>query len=61
MAYDQKPVICSEALDFQELLYTACERLSEKHIEYSLRRILELDEELLRLEKELDNFINNHE
>ena len=58
MAFEQKPVIFSEALTFEDVLDTACERLEEKHIQYSIRRIMELDEELGRLEKELDELIS---
>ena len=67
MAYDNKPVILKweqnpNALDsgessFENMLDTTCERLWEKHIQYSIRRIQEMDEELERLEKELDEFI----
>lgn len=42
---------------FETVLDTACERLREKHIEYTIRRISEMDEELAKLEKELDDFI----
>ena len=67
MAYENKPVILKwdhnpGALDpgefsFETVLSTACDRLREKHIQYSIQRIQEMDEELERLEKELDEFI----
>ena len=59
MAFEQKPVYYSEIPAFEDVLDTACERLWEKHIQYSIRRIMELDEELGRLEKELNEFLSS--
>ena len=42
---------------FETMLNIACERLWDKHVKYSIRRIREMDEELEKLEKELDEFI----
>ena len=58
MAFEQKPVFLNQAPTFEDVLDTTCERLREKHIEYSIRRIMELDEELSRLEKALDEFMS---
>ena len=55
--FDKKPVILTEESSFATVLDTACERLQEKHIQYSLRRIKEMDEELAGLQKELDDFL----
>jgi len=62
MACEKKPVILKrdyELIDtsFEDVLDTACERLWERHLQYSIRRIREMEEELVRLEKELDEFI----
>ena len=67
MAYEKKPVILkwdpdSRALDpkepsFETVLNTTCERLREMHVQYSLRRIQEMDEVLQGLEKEMDEYI----
>ena len=62
MTFEKKPVILKKNLDsgessFEAVLDTTCERLREIHIRYSLRRIREMDEELMRLEKELNEFI----
>ena len=64
MAFEQKPVILkwdrdSGNLDtkepsFDSVLNSACERLWDKHIQYSIRRIGEMEQELDELEKELD-------
>ena len=66
MAHEKKPVILKWEYDplaldpketsFEAVLDTTCERLWEKHVQYSLRRIREMDEELKILEKELDEF-----
>ena len=42
---------------FESVLDTSFRRLREKHIEYSIRRIAEMDQELMCLEKELDDFL----
>ena len=57
MAFEQKPVVLKEAPVFEAVLDTACERLREKYIQYSIRRIMEMEDELARLENELDEFI----
>ena len=59
MTFEKKPVILKEELPFNLVLDTACERLQERHIEYSIRRINEMDEELERLEKELTLIIGH--
>jgi len=44
---------------FETMLDSTCERLREKHIRYSIRRIEEMSEELAVLEKELDDFLGS--
>jgi hypothetical protein len=44
---------------FETMLDTTCERLREKHIRYSIRRIEKMTEELTALEKELDDFLSH--
>ena len=46
-----------KATSFESMLDTTCDRLLEKHIQYSIRRIGEMDEQLAELEKELDDFL----
>ena len=55
----EKPIVLTEEHSFEAVLDTACDRLSEKHIQYSIRRIRELEEKLAVLEKELDNFLGH--
>ena len=42
---------------FETMLDSTCERLREKHIRYSIRRIEEMVQELTAIEKELDDFL----
>lgn len=57
MALEKKPMVLTDESSFEVVLDTACDRLREKHVQYSLKRISEMDEELRILEKELDDFI----
>ena len=42
---------------FELVLDEACDRLWEKHVQYSLKRIAEMEKKLSTLEKELDEFL----
>jgi len=62
MAYENEPRILtrdfnSAEASFDVVLDTAFDRLREKRIQYSIRRIKEMDDELRRIEEELDEFI----
>ena len=67
MAFEREPVVMtwdfnpdnSGGSSFETVLDTVCDRLREKHIEYTIRRINEMDEELAVLEQELDDFIGS--
>jgi hypothetical protein len=71
MTYEKEPVILKwntvyqntypDELSFENLLDTMCGRLREKHAEYSIRRIGEMNEELVKLEKNLDEFMKTQE
>jgi hypothetical protein len=58
MTFENKPFILTEETSFETVLDTACERLNEKHIQYSLRRIREMAEVLAGFEKELNDFLS---
>ena len=63
MLFDKTPAILKSDyhlmdVSFETVLDTTCERLRERHIQHSIRRIREMEEELKGLEKELDEFIN---
>ena len=60
MPFENKPVILTEKLSFETVLNTACERLEEKHMQYAIRRIREMDIILASIEKELDEFVENN-
>ena len=53
LTWDHDPKVPS----FESMLDTTCDRLLEKHIRYSIRRLGEMEEELIGLEKELDAFL----
>jgi hypothetical protein len=42
---------------FSDLVDETCEKLKERQIKYSIRRIQEMEERLFNLEKELDDFL----
>jgi len=49
---------CAEGIySFSEVVDSTCERLMEKQIKYTIRRILEMDERLGLIERELDEFL----
>ena len=58
MPFEKTPVFLTEKHSFESVLNSTCERLEEKHLQYSIRRIREMDGELAVLEKELDEFIS---
>ena len=58
MIVEKRPFITTEDTSFESVLNAACERLWNKHSQYSIRRIQELGEELDLLEKELEQFLN---
>ena len=58
MALENKPVIITEETSFEAVVDTAFERVNEKHIQYSIRRIREMNEVLAGIEKELNDFLS---
>ena len=58
MAFENKPVIYTEETSFEAVVDTAFEKVNEKHIQFSMRRLREMDEELAGIEKELNDFLN---
>jgi len=42
---------------FSEVVDQACEKLMDRQIKYSIRRIREMEERLCNLERELDDFL----
>jgi len=49
---------CSDSIySFSEVVDSACEKLMDRQIKYSIRRIREMEERLCCLERELDDFL----
>ena len=46
-----------EETSFELVLDEACDRLWEKHVQYTLKRISKMEKKLSMLEKELDDFL----
>ena len=57
MVSGEKPAIISRRSSFSEVVDEACERLMERQVEYSIRRIQEMRDRLDGLERELDEFL----
>jgi len=58
MTFENRPFVLTEETSFDAVLDTALERVNEKHIQYSLRRIREMSEVLAGFEKELNDFLS---
>jgi|ABDH01.1.fsa_nt_gi hypothetical protein len=58
MTFENRPFILTEETSFEAVVDTAFERLNEKHIQYTLRRIREMSVILLGFEKELNDFLS---
>ncbi|MDR2493920.1 MAG: hypothetical protein LBD24_01735 [Spirochaetaceae bacterium] len=57
MIFDKESVILSDNVSFESVLDKTCERLWGKKIQYSIRRIRELEATLQGLEQELDTLL----
>jgi len=57
MAFEQKQATMTEDISFDSVLNSACQKLWDKHTQYSIRRLKDMDEELNKIEKELDQFL----
>jgi hypothetical protein len=53
----EKAAVLSEQSSFNEVLNEACDRLWDKKVELSIRRIKQLDDYLIRMEQELTALI----
>jgi len=58
MTYGKKPAAISDIYTFSDVVDRACEKLMDRQIIYSIRRIQSMDERLAMLEKELDDFLS---
>jgi hypothetical protein len=57
MVFGEKSAAVSGKSSFTEVVDEACERLMERQIKYSIRRIQEMEDRLTELERELDEFL----
>jgi hypothetical protein len=57
MAFSEKPAVIYGRYSFNEVVDEACERLMERQIIYSIRRIQAMEDRLDQLERELDEFL----
>jgi hypothetical protein len=63
MTFEKKPeglapyLVTSDSYSFNEVVDSACEKLMDQQIKYSIRRIQKMEEKLTDLEKELDIFL----
>ncbi|MDR2247094.1 MAG: hypothetical protein LBE17_10590 [Treponema sp.] len=55
--FSEKAAVLEERSSFNKVLDGACERLWNKKVELSIRRIKQLDEYLIRMEQELTTLI----
>jgi hypothetical protein len=57
MTLDEKYTVIPGLSSFSEVVDEACEKLMDRQINYSIRRIQEMEERLSGLELELDTFL----
>ena len=57
MTFGEKHTAITGISSFSEVVDEACERLMERQIKYSIRRIQEMEDRLSELERELDDFL----
>jgi len=57
MNFGNNPVIISKKNSISEVINETCERLKDRQIQYSIRRIYEMEETLNNLEHELNEFL----
>jgi hypothetical protein len=57
MTVNEKSAAAQDVYSFNNMVDETCEKLMDKQIKHSIRRILEMEERLEGLEKELDEFI----
>ncbi|MDR0443011.1 MAG: hypothetical protein LBH44_06365 [Treponema sp.] len=57
MVFGEKPATVSGVSSFSEVVDEACERLMDRQIKHSIRRIQEMEARLTNLERELDEFL----
>jgi hypothetical protein len=57
MISGEKPLTLSDTFSFEEVLDQTCDRLWDKKVQYSIRRIQEMEDYLDKLERELNALV----
>ena len=57
MSFPENPASISTDSSFSCVLDETCDRLKDKQVQYSIRRIHEMEDKLSSLERELDQFL----
>jgi hypothetical protein len=57
MTINGKTAAVHDVYNFSDIVDEACDKLMDKQIKYSIRRIIEMEECLTNMEMELDNFL----
>jgi len=58
MIFNRESVIISDNVSFETLLDRTCERLWGKQVQYSIKRIRNLENTLQEIEQELDSILS---
>ncbi|GHU57308.1 hypothetical protein FACS189442_6280 [Spirochaetia bacterium] len=57
MTSGENPAVVSEDFSFEAVLDETCDRLWDRKVRYSIRRLREMDAVLLALEQDLDEML----
>jgi hypothetical protein len=57
MTFGKKPAVVTDEYSFSEVVDEACEKLMNRQIKHSIRRLADMEERLSGLERELDEFL----
>ncbi|MDR2194118.1 MAG: hypothetical protein LBP19_06595 [Treponema sp.] len=56
----REPIIHSNNTSFETILDETCERLLGKKGQYSITRLVQMEADLIEMEKELDTFLQHY-
>jgi len=58
MTLGKKGAVSPEVYTFSEVVDEACNKLMDRQIKHSIRRLADMDERLAAIERELDEFLS---
>jgi len=61
MTLNEKSTAIPGVYSFTEVVNQACEKLKDRQIKYSIKRIQAMEDRLSDMERELDEFLENRE